>query len=71
MSRREFLTWFEFHRRNPIDPVGKYQRPAAFLAFTVAAENPNRKQPPQYERFLEALVPVPDEDEQQNWFDSL
>lgn len=72
MSRREFLSWLEFHRRNPIDPVSLYQRPAAVVAYTVAANTPGeRRQPPQLKNYLEALAPTPPEDEADNWFDSL
>lgn len=32
----EFLGWWEFHRRNPIDPISLHQKPAALIAYTVA-----------------------------------
>lgn len=72
MSRREFLSWFEFHKRNPIDPVSLHQRPAALVAHSVAVSAPNRgSQTPRLQQFLETLVPTPPEDEADNWFDSL
>lgn len=71
MSRREFLSWLEFHRRNPIDPVSLHQRPAALVAYSVAANAPGRERPPQLAAYLEALAPTPPEDEADNWFDSL
>ncbi len=70
MSRREFLSWWEFHKRNPIDPVSLYQKPAAFTAYIAAAHSQaGCKQGMQH--FLDALVPRSDEDEAQDWFESL
>ena len=70
MSRREFLEWWEFHKRNPIDPVSLYQKPAAFIAYiTVAHSQAGSKRSMQH--FLDALVPRSYEDEAQDWFESL
>lgn len=70
MSRREFLQWWEFHKRNPIDPVSQFQRPAAFIAYVTAAQSPggNKRS---MQHYMDALVPRSDEDEAQDWFDSL
>lgn len=70
MSRREFLQWWEFHRRNPIDPVSTYQKPAALIAYTTAACSPGGTKRT-HEDFLEMLVRTPDADEADKWFDSL
>ncbi|MGO4717870.1 hypothetical protein AB4071_01900 [Stenotrophomonas sp. 2MCAF14_2] len=70
MSRREFLWWWEFHKRNPIDPVSIHQKPAAFIAYITAAHSQGgTKRGMQH--FLDALVPRSDDDEAQEWFDSL
>ncbi|CAN7389869.1 hypothetical protein LJR143_002181 [Pseudoxanthomonas sp. LjRoot143] len=36
MSRAEFRRWWQFHQRNPIDPIGMHIRPAALGAFYTA-----------------------------------
>jgi hypothetical protein len=70
MSRREFLRWWEFHKRNPIDPVSQHQKPAAFIAYITAAHSHGgTKRGMQH--FLDSLVPRSDDDEAQDWFDSL
>jgi hypothetical protein len=70
MSRREFLHWWEFHKRNPIDPVSQHQKPAAFVAYiTAATSQGGTKRCMQH--FMDSLVPRSDEDEAQDWFDSL
>lgn len=33
MSRAEFRRWWQFHLRNPIDPVGLHLRPGALAAY--------------------------------------
>lgn len=71
MSRVEFLSWLEFHKRNPIDPVGMHHRPAALVARAVAASTPGAQQVPPLQQYLEVLAPTPPEDEADNWFDSL
>lgn len=70
MSRREYLAWWEFHKRNPIDPVSQHQKPAAFIAYITAAHSPSGSKRGM-QHFLDALVPRSDEDEAQDWFDSL
>lgn len=70
MSRREFLSWWEFHKRNPIDPVSLHHKPAALIAFTTAAHSQGGTKRA-LKDFIEALAPTPDDDEAMNWFDSL
>ncbi|MGR4897527.1 hypothetical protein ACIPR8_20010 [Stenotrophomonas sp. LARHCG68] len=70
MSRRQFLEMWEFHKRNPIDPVSLHQKPAALVAYTIATHSPAGSKRP-LDDFLNALVPVLEEDEAQKWFDSL
>jgi len=70
MSRKEFLQWWEFHKRNPIDPVGLHIRPAAFAAFTFAAHSQGGTKRGMQD-FIDVLVPRSDDDEAQDWFDSL
>lgn len=69
MSRAEFMRWWQFHRRNPIDPVSLYQKPAALVAYTVAAYG-GGKNPPSLQQYLDSLVPPTAEDEAQSIFDS-
>jgi hypothetical protein len=70
MSRREYLGWWEFHKRNPIDPVSLHIKPAAFMAYITAAHSQaGSKRGMQH--FLDTLVPRSDDDEAQDWFDSL
>jgi len=70
MSRREYLSWWEFHKRNPIDPVGLHIKPAAFAAFTAAAHSQAGTKR-SMQAFLDVLVPKSDDDEAEDWFDSL
>lgn len=70
MSRRAFLEMLEFHKRNPIDPVSLYHKPAALIAYTTAAHSQGGTKK-RFADFLEALAPTPDDDEAMNWFDSL
>lgn len=70
MSRREFLQWWEFHRRNPIDPVSQHQKPAALIAYTAAACSPGGTKRT-LDDFLQMLVPVSQADEADDWFNSL
>ncbi|MBN8791697.1 MAG: hypothetical protein J0I01_05655 [Stenotrophomonas nitritireducens] len=70
MSRRQFLEMWEFHKRNPIDPVSLYQKPAALVAYTVATHSQAGTKR-QLSDFLDTLVPVLEEDDAQAWFDSL
>lgn len=61
MSRGEFIAWWEFHRRSPIDPVSLHMRPAALIAYTVAAHSQTGTKK-SFHDYLETLCPVPDED---------
>lgn len=61
MTRRAFLTWWEFHRRNPIDPVSLHLRPAAVIAYTIAAHSPGGTKAT-LQSYMDSLCPVPDED---------
>jgi hypothetical protein len=70
MSRREFLWWWEFHKRNPIDPVSLHQKPAALVAYMTAAHSHAGTKRTMAD-FLHMLVPVLEEDDAQAWFDSL
>ncbi|HGM6611850.1 TPA: hypothetical protein ACKQAH_000756 [Stenotrophomonas maltophilia] len=70
MSRREFLEWREFHKRNPIDPVSLYIKPAAFAAYITASHSQGGTKR-SFQHYLDALVPRSDEDEAQDWFDGL
>jgi hypothetical protein len=70
ISRRQFLEMWEFHKRNPIDPVSLHHKPAALVAYTVAAHS-HAGTKRQLADFLNALVPVLEEDDAQAWFDSL
>lgn len=70
MSRREYLGWWEFHKRNPLDPVSLHIRPAAFTAYVTAAHSQGGTRR-DMQHFLETLIPRSDEDEAQDWFDSL
>jgi len=70
MSRRAFLEWWEFHKRNPIDPVSLHIKPAAFAAFTTAAHSQAGTKRGMQD-FMDVLVPRSDEDEAQDWFDNL
>lgn len=60
MSRAEFLRWWEFHRRNPIDPVSLYQKPAALIAQTVSASVGGKTTLAEYEAVL--VPPNPDDE---------
>lgn len=62
MSRVEFLKWWEFHRRNPIDPVSLYQKPAALIAHTVAHSGMNGSRAT-FDDYLQQLVPPNPDDE--------
>jgi len=70
MTRREFLWWWEFHKRNPIDPVSLHVKPAAFMAYMTAAHSQGGTKR-SMKHFLDSLLPRSDEDEAQDWFDSL
>lgn len=61
MSRAEFLRWNEFRRRNPIDPVNLHLRPAAVIAYTIAAHSPGGTKQT-FQSYMDSLCPVPDED---------
>jgi len=70
MSLLEFLEWWEFHNWNPIDPVSLHLKPAAFIAYSAAAHSQGgTKRGMQH--YLDALVSRSDEDEAEDWFDSL
>ncbi|WP_446542182.1 hypothetical protein [Stenotrophomonas sp. LARHCG68] len=47
-----------------------HQKPAALVAYTIATHSPAGSKRP-LDDFLNALVPVLEEDEAQKWFDSL
>jgi len=66
MSRREFRSWWEFHKRNPIDPIGLHLKPAALIAAYASGSSKVSVQ-----KLLDTLVPKPDDDEAQDWFDRL
>ena len=70
MSRREYLWWWEFHKRNPIDPVSIHQKPAALIAYVTAAHSQGGTKR-NMQHFLDTLVPRSDEDEANDWFESL
>lgn len=70
MTRREFLWWWEFHKRNPLDPVSQHIKPAAFMAYITAAHSQGGTKR-SMQHFLDSLLPRSDEDEAQDWFDSL
>lgn len=70
MTRREFLWWWEFHQRNPLDPVSLHIKPAAFMAYIAAAHSQGGTKR-SMQHFLDSLLPRSDEDEAQDWFDSL
>jgi len=70
MTRREFLWWWEFHKRNPLDPVSLHIKPAAFMAYISAAHSQGGTKR-SMKNFLDSLLPQSDEDEAQDWFDSL
>lgn len=62
MSRAEFIRWWEFHKRNPIDPVSLHQKPAALIAYTVASFSQQGTKHPM-DDFLASLVPPNPDDE--------
>jgi len=70
MSRKEFLWWWEFNKRNPIDPVSIHQKPAALVAYITAVHSQGGTKH-SMQQFLETLVPRSDDDEAHDWFDSL
>ena len=70
MSRKEFLWWWEFNKRNPIDPVSIHQKPAALVAYITALHSQSGTKH-SMQQFLETLVPRSDDDEAQDWFESL
>ena len=70
MSRRQFLEMWEFHKRNPIDPISLHQKPAALVAYTAAAHS-HAGTKRGLSDYLDALVPRLQEDDAQKWFDSL
>ncbi|WP_419403771.1 hypothetical protein [Stenotrophomonas rhizophila] len=70
MTRREFLWWWKFHQRNPLDPVSLHIKPAAFMAYITAAHSQSGTKH-NMQHYLDSLVPRSDEDEAQDWFDSL
>ena len=70
MSRREFLEWWEFHKRNPIDPVSLHIKPVAFAAYITASHSQGGTKR-SFQHYLDALLPRSDEDEAQDWFDGL
>ena len=61
MSRVEFLEWWEFHRRSPLDDVSLHIKPIAMLAYTVAAHSPAGTKAT-LQSYMDSLCPVPDED---------
>jgi hypothetical protein len=69
MSRAEFVRWWEFHRRNPLDPVSLYLRPAAVIAYTSAAHSANGTKST-FQSYMDSLAPRPDEDEAWEIFNS-
>ncbi len=70
MSRREFLEWWEFHKRNPIDPVSLHIKPVAFAAYITATHSQGGTKRG-FQEYLDALVPRSADDEASDWFESL
>ena len=65
MSRREFLSWWEFHKRNPLDPVSLQANPAALVAYTIAAHSPGGTRRTLAD-FRHDLVPVLEEEDRKS-----
>lgn len=70
LSRREFLEWWEFHKRNPIDPVSLHIKPVAFAAYITASHSQGGTKH-SFQDYLDALVPRSADDEAEDWFNSL
>lgn len=69
ISRMEFLRWWEFHRRNPFDPVSLHLRPAALIAYTQASHG-HVQTKLTFRDYCDMLFPQPEEDEAMSIFES-
>ncbi|WP_225562199.1 hypothetical protein [Pseudoxanthomonas sp. PXM04] len=69
MTRAEFRRWWQFHQRNPIDPIGLHIRPAALGAFYTAKYG-WAKTSESFDDVFEALVPPHPDDVAQSVFDA-
>lgn len=62
MTRAEFRRWWQFHQRNPIDPIGMHIRPVALGAFYTAKYG-FAKTSETFDDVFQLLVPTHPDDE--------
>lgn len=69
MSRAEFLRWAEYARHQPFDPVSLHLRPAALVAYTIAASSMGGTKHSMRD-YLDSLAPPDEEAEAWSIFNS-